>query len=513
MGAPIEGSLDGNRNTAVQLAGLIGGPLIALLFITLYDMDPARPYVGRTAAVAFVMAAWWVTEAAPLAATSLLPVFMFPALGIMNGKDVATQYFNHVIFLFLGGFLVAGAMERWNLHRRIALNILIILGKSLGGILLGFMLATGLLSMWMSNTACAMIMLPIVLAVIVKLEELFGKERIGGYSKALLLSVAYGASIGGVATIVGTPPNAAFVKIFSIQFPNAPEITFAQFMAIGMPISITFLICAWGYLHFAFKPKGEFTFDRGQFRDQLAQLGPMKYEEKIMTAVFLSLVFLWIFREPIDTGVFKLPGWGGLFPNPKYLTDGASAVAMAFLLFLIPSKSAPGQRIMDWDAVLKLPWDIVLLFGGGFALAQGFEDSGLSMWVGEKLKFAGALDPTAVALIICSISTFLTEFTSNTATAQILLPIFASLAVAAKINPFITMIPATFGVSFAFMLPVGTPPNAIVFGSGRLRIIDMAKAGFIMNLIGIVIITAASLIFLPWIWGVDFGVFPAWAAK
>ena len=513
MGQPVEGTMDGNRNTSVQMAGLIGGPLIAILFLAFFDMDPARPMVGRTAAVAFVMAVWWVTEAAPLAATSLLPVFLFPALGIMNGKDVATQYFNHVIFLFLGGFLVAAAMERWNLHRRIALNILIVLGKSLGGILLGFMLATGFLSMWMSNTACAMIMMPIMMAVIVKLEEMFGKDRLGSFSKGLLLSVAYSASIGGVATIVGTPPNAAFVKIFSIQFPNAPEITFAQFLALGFPISASFLFFGWLYLMIAFKPAGKFQFDRQEFRSQLAGLGPVKYEEKVVMALFLALVFLWIFREPIDTGLFRIPGWGAVFPNPKYLTDGASAIFVACLLFAIPSKTIPGQRIMEWDSVLKLPWDIVLLFGGGFALAQGFEDSGLSMWVGERLKGVGSMSPVALVALICTISTFLTEFTSNTATAQILLPIFASLAVAAKVNPLLTMIPATFGVSFAFMLPVATPPNAIVFGSGRLRIWDMAKAGLVMNLIGIAVVVIASLTLLPLIWGVELHTFPDWAGK
>ena len=230
-----------DRNGPVQMAGLVGGPLLALLFLLLFDLDPERPQVGRTAAVAFVMAVWWVTEAAPLYVTALLPVVLFPALGIMNGKDVSGEYFNYVIFLFLGGFLVALAMERWNLHRRIALNILILLGTSLKGILLGFMVATAFLSMWISNTACAMIMVPIVLAVVSKLEEIFGAEKMEGYAKGLLLGVAYGASIGGVATIVGTPPNAAFIKIFNITFPGAPEISFATWMAMALPITILFL--------------------------------------------------------------------------------------------------------------------------------------------------------------------------------------------------------------------------------------------------------------------------------
>jgi len=513
MNISIEERLSTNRNSKVQLAGLIGGPLFAVLFLTLFDMDPQHPNVGRAAAVCFIMALWWVTEAAPLSTTALLPVFLFPLLGVMNGKDVAAQYFNHVIFLFLGGFLVAIAMERWNLHRRIALNILMVMGTNLWGILLGFMVATGFLSMWISNTACAMIMVPIALAVVIKLEESFGKQKVERYAKGLLLSVAYSASIGGVATIVGSPPNAAFIKIFNITFPNAPEISFAQWMLIGFPIAFFFLIIAWIYLYLFFRPKGEFTFEPDEFSRQKNALGPMKYEEKIVAAVFALLVLLWLTREPLATGLFTIPGWGELFGQPKYLNDGVTAIAMATILFLIPSRTEPGTRVMDWEAASKLPWDIVLLFGGGFALAQGFEVSGLSSWAGSHMNFIDSLTLLSVVLVISSFSLFLTEFTSNTATAQILLPIFASLAVGAKINPLLTMIPATFSVSFAFMLPVATPPNAIVFGSGRLKVLDMAMAGLAMNFIGIVVVTMAAFFTMPMVLDLDFNSFPAWAAK
>lgn len=513
MAETTDGADLDNRNTAVQLIGLIGGPVVALLFLALFDIDPGHPEVERMAAVTFVMAVWWITEAVPLASTALLPVFLFPMLGIMDGKSVSSQYFNHVIFLFLGGFLMAIAMERWNLHRRIAVNILLVLGTNMWGIMLGFMVATGFLSMWISNTASAMIMVPIVLAVVLKLEESFGKESMKEYAKGLLLGVAYSASIGGAATIVGTPPNAAFIKIFEITFPKAPEISFAQWMAFGLPISLFFLAAAWLYLFLVFRPKGSFVFDIDEFRKQRTALGTMKYEEKVVAVAFCALVLMWLTRKSLGLGIITIPGWGELFANPAYLNDGVAAIALATILFAIPSRSEPGARVLDWTAVTRLPWDIVLLFGGGFALAKGFEVSGLSVWVGSNLEFVSSFHPVLVLVIICLFSTFLTEFTSNTATAQIMLPILASLAVAAGFNPLFIMIPATFSFSFAFMLPVATPPNAIVFGAGRLRIMDMAKAGLAMNLIGVIVVVLAAIFIMPLALDMGSGAMPDWVAK
>ncbi|MDH5636875.1 MAG: SLC13 family permease [Nitrospinota bacterium] len=509
----IDEKTNPNNNTPAQLIGLVAGPIVAGLFLIFFDPDPQRPEVGRMAAVAALMAIWWLFEAVPLYVTALLPVFVFPLLGIMSGKTVSSQYFNWVIFLFLGGFLVALAMERWSLHRRIAINVLLVLGGNPYGIMLGFMVAAGFLSMWISNTASTMMMIPVIMAVVMKLEETSGKENVDRYSKGLLLGVAHAASIGGVATLVGTPPNPAFLKIFSIHFPNGPEISFAQWFAFACPISIVFIAFLWFYLSWSYKPTGPFLVDKEEFRKQHKALGPMKYEEKVVALVFTSLAILWLTRKDINFGLFVMPGWSRLLDNPGYFNDGATAIAMATILFLIPSKNEPGSRVLDWQAVNRLPWGIVLLFGGGFALAHGFKESGLSVWVGLQLDGVKVLHPFIVVACVCLLATFLTELTSNTATTQIMLPILASLSVAAQIDPLLIMIPATISHSFAFMLPVATPPNAIVFGVGRLTVMDMAKTGLVLNLFGALLLLIAAYVLLPVIFGVDPGVFPDWAGK
>jgi sodium-dependent dicarboxylate transporter 2/3/5 len=491
--------------------GLIAGPVAALLFHIFIDLDPARPQIGNTAAVVILMAIWWITEAVPLWLTALLPVFLFPFFGIMPGKKVSSLYFNHVIFLFLGGFMVALAMERWNLHKRIALKILLVLGANPKGILLGFMAGTWFLSMWVSNTASTMLMVPIVLAVVLKLEDTIGKEETSRYSTGLFLGIAYSASIGGVATLVGTPPNPILVKIFSINFPGAPEITFASWFAFAFPVSVIFLSFAWLYLSRIFKPAAPIAFDRNDFRKEYDSLGPMSFEEGVVFTIFVSLALLWLSRGDISFASFTLPGWSNIFSNPSFITDGTIAIAMASLFFIIPSKAKPGEMIADSEMIQRLPWGIILLFGGGFALASGFKESGLSEWLGYRLGGVGIFSPKTIVFSISMVCTFLTELTSNTASAQIILPILASLAVALKVHPLLLMVPATMAQSFAFMLPVATPPNAIVFGSGRIRIIDMVKAGFALNIIGVVIITIAAFTLGPIVFDIDLSVFPPWA--
>lgn len=477
-----------------------------------FDLEPGHPEVTRTAAVALLMAAWWITEAIPLAITALLPMVLFPALGIMNGKAVAPVYFNHIIFLFIGGFLVALAMQRWNLHKRIALRILLWFGINPRSILLGFMVATAFLSMWISNTATTMMMVPIVLAIILNLEDHLGKSKVRKYSIGVFLGVAYSASIGGIATLVGTPPNLSFARILAISFPEAPDISFANWMVFAFPISVLMLILVWIYLAFFFCPKkSEFGLDLEIFKKQYRELGPISYEERVVLFDFIILAVLWLTRANIKIGAFNFPGWSSLFPHPGFLNDGVVAIAMAIILFLMPSKKQTGSRVMEWDAIAKLPWNIVLLFGGGFALASGFKESGLSLWFGHQLQGAGFLHPILLVACICLIITFLTELTSNTATAEMLLPILAALAVAVKINPLFLMIPGTLSCSCAFMLPVATPPNAIVFGTERLRIADMARAGFLLNLTGVVIITLATYFLGRLVFGIDLTQMPDWA--
>jgi len=362
-------------------------PLISLSIILFADLKPGEPAVTNTLAVAFLMAVWWITEAVPLAITSLIPVALFPFLGIMDGRDVSSTYFNHVIFLFIGGFIIALAMQKWNLHKRIALKILIFTGVSPGRILLGFMIATAFLSMWISNTATTMMMIPILLSIIGKLEETVGEKNISNYTIGLLLGVAYSASIGGIATLVGTPPNLSFARIFHIYFPDAPEISFATWFIFALPISATFFTITWAYLYFRFKPaRNSWTrIDKHTFRKQLSDLGPMTYEQRVVFVIFIMVALLWLFRSDLSFGTFTVYGWSNLIPNSNLVNDGNIAIFMAILLYIIPSKMNDMGRIMDWETTKKLPWNIVLLFGGGFALASGFKESGLSTWFGEQM--------------------------------------------------------------------------------------------------------------------------------
>jgi sodium-dependent dicarboxylate transporter 2/3/5 len=475
-----------------------------------FDLKPGSPQITYTAAIAFLMAVWWITETIPLAITSLIPLILFPLFGIMDGKQVSTQYINHIIFIFIGGFIVALAMERWNLHKRIALRVLLLFGVHPRFILLGFMLATAMLSMWISNTATTMMMIPISLAIITKLEEILGPKNVKKFAVGIFLGIAYSASIGGVATLIGTPPNLSFVRILNIFFPKAPEISFAKWFFFAFPISIVFLLIVWVLLTLFFCPAKNIKIDRQIFINQYRDLGPASFEEKIVLIDFIILVFLWMFRADIVIGGFKIPGWSNLFPKSTFINDGTVSITMAFILFLIPVKDQSFGRIMDWKTTSKLPWNIVLLFGGGFALAKGFKVSELSKWMGDQLNGLGTLHPILVITIICLFITFLTELTSNTATAEILLPILAALAVSIKINPLFLMIPGTLSCSFAFMLPVATPPNAIIFGTGRIQINDMARIGVIFNMIGVVLITTAIFLLGKNILGIDISKIPEW---
>lgn len=491
---------------------LIIAPLVSLSVYLFADLDPENKKVTTTFAIALLMAAWWITEAVPLAVTALIPVVLFPFFGVVDGKTVSALYFNHVIFLFIGGFLMAFAMERWNLHRRIALRILILFGISPGRILMGFMLATTILSMWMSNTATAMMMVPIAFSIIVKLEESIGKEKVGKYSVGLLLAVAYSASIGGIATLVGTPPNLSLVRISSIIFPKMPEISFADWFIFALPVTFFLFLSAWLILYLMYKPKNRWdNITLNDFRIEYKQLGKAKPEEKIVMILFGLLIFMWIFRTEINLKNVVIPGWERFFDHPEFINDGTVAILFSLLLFMIPSKTQKGEKLMNWETANKIPWGIVLLFGGGFALAQGFVDSGLSVWFGELLKGLAGVNPVILTFIVVIMLALLTELTSNVATTEMILPILAGLSVAIKINPVLLMIPATLAASMAFMLPVATPPNAIIFGTNRLRIIDMLKAGILLDLVSVFIITLVMYVWGTVVFGIDISVFPDWA--
>ncbi len=487
-------------------------PVLFFYILFFVNLDENNPAVTATLAVAVLMALWWVTEIVPLAITSLLPVVLFPVLGIMNGRDVSSTYFNSVIFLFLGGFLVALAIQKWDLHKRIALKILLMVGTGPAKILLGFMLATAFLSMWISNTATTMLMIPILISIISKLEEINLKKDVKHFSIGLLLSIAYSASIGGIATLVGTPPNLSFARIFNIYFPNAPEISFASWFFYAFPIVIVMFVIAWIYLYLVFVKGGNKmnSIDKADLDLTYKELGKWSYEEKVMMVLFILLALLWFFRADINIGSFTIRGWNNLFKNPSYFNDGTVAIAIAVLLFIIPSKQQKGKFLMDWKTAESIPWEIILLFGGGFALATGFKDSGLSQWFGEQMIWLKNVHPFLIILTIAFVVTFLTEITSNTATVETFLPVLAGLALSIEVNPLFFMLPATIAGSLAFMLPVATPPNAIIFGTKRVPMIEMSKTGFFLNLIGIVVVTFSTYYLGTYIFDIQLDVLPDW---
>jgi len=500
------------QNSKTKILALIIAPLIGVSLILFADLAPDNPKITYTLAIAIVMAIWWITEAIPLAATALLPVVLFPLFGVVDGKTISAMYFNHLIFLFIGGFLMALAMERWNLHKRIAIKILIFFGISPGRILMGFMFATAFLSMWMSNTATTMMMIPIALSIIYKLEEILGKAKLGTYSVGLLLGIAYSASIGGIATLVGTPPNLSFARIANIIFPAMPEISFADWLIFAIWITFVVFAAAWLLLYLMYRPKHAWDgVNREEFKKEYQLLGKAKPEEKIIFVLFVLMALLWVFRSGFHIGFVNIPGWSQLFSNPSYINDGTVAITIAIILFIIPSSSSKGERLMNWETANRLPWHIVLLFGGGFALAKGFVDSGLSIWFGEQLSGLAGTHPMVLTSVIVAMMSFLTELTSNIASTEMILPILAGLAVSIQVNPLLLMIPATLAASLAFMLPVATPPNAIVFGSGYIQIKDMVKTGFLLNLVGIAVTTLVTYFWGTLVFKIDVGSFPEWA--
>jgi len=494
-------------NYPIILVGLI--IFISILFFV--NLKPGSPEVTNTAAIAFLMALWWVTEALPIGVTSLLPILLFPLLGVLDGKTISNAYINYIIFLFIGGFIIALAVEKWNLHRRIALKILSLTGSKPIMILFGFMFASAFLSMWMSNTATALMMLPIASSVINSLTEVTGEKHIRKFRTGLLLSIAYACSIGGISTLVGTPPNLSFIRIYEIIYPRGPEISFSQWSVFALPITIVLFIFVLFYLHFMFHPgKQMVALKKDFFGQKYKELGPVSIQEKKVLVLFFLLIFLWFFRKNLDFGNFSIPGWSNLFANPQYINDGTIAIFIAVLLFIIPS-GKKNEGLVTWETTKKIPWHIVLLFGGGFALARGFIDSGLSAYIGSQLTKAGDLSHTSLVGLVTTIMTCLTELTSNTATTEMMLPIISGMANQIQVNPLSLMIPVTLASSMAFMFPVATPPNAIVYSTGQFHMMEMMKAGIVINCVAIVTITLVTMVWGTLVLPIDPSVFPDWA--
>jgi sodium-dependent dicarboxylate transporter 2/3/5 len=454
--------------------------------------------------VTWLMAWWWMTEAIDLAATSLIPVFAFPLLGIMGIGDLAGAYSDRFVLLLLGGFIVATAIERWGLHRRLALATLRGLGTEPRRLLLGFMLVSAGLSMWISNTATALMMLPIAGAVLARLSETAGGDDTAAtrrFATALMLTIAYSASIGGLGTPIGTPPNAIFLGQYHETYPEAARIGFLQWMLATLPVVAALLVGVWAWMTFGVARIPRRSAARAlDLRADREALGPISVPERRVAWVFAMTAALWITRVSIpigDTGI-ALPGWADLLGLGSAVDDSTVAMAAAVALFALPAGTTDrGERLLDWPTAAKIPWGIILLFGGGIALARAFRATGLSELVGHGMAAMAAVPPVVMILGVCLIVTFLTEVTSNTATASVLLPILAATADAASVDPIALMVPATLSASCAFMLPVATPPNAIVFGSGRVTIREMASAGLVVNLFGAAVITL-----IVWWWGV-----------
>ncbi|MEG8946864.1 SLC13 family permease [Rosettibacter firmus] len=485
------------KKTVINLLWIFISVIASITAYLLFDFGVEYRSAEVVAAIAILMSLLWITEAIPLSVTSLIPLILFPFTGTISAVEISQTYVNSTIFLFLGGFIIAIAMERWNLHKRIAINVINVVGTSNAKIVLGFMLSSAFISMWISNTATAVMLLPIGLAVINRLEDELGVERTSRFAIALMLGIAYSCSIGGIATPIGTPPNLVFQRIYKINFPDNPEIYFGEWMKFAVPTSVIMLIFVWILLtKILYKDKFGIKIDKEVINQEKNKLGKIRYEEKVVLIIFIVTSLLWIFRAELNLGFFKIYGWSNLFPKSNYIDDGTIAITMATLLFIIPVKKENKEQnfILDYTAVNKIPWDIILLFGGGFALAEGFVSSKLSELIGKQFISLKNIDVIFLIAAVCFVLTFLTELTSNTATAQILLPILAAISKELQINPLILMLPATLSVSFAFMLPVATPPNAIVFSSRRLKIIDMAKTGIFINFFGIIVVT-----FIVWL--------------
>lgn len=499
--------------------GLILGLFLffALLFLI---PDNAMPEKARSvAAITVLMAVWWITEAIPISATALVPIVMYPVMKIMSPGMVTENYGHHLVFLFLGGFIIALTIERWDLHKRIALIIISIIGTNRRRIILGFMIATAFLSMWISNTATTMMMIPIAMAIIVRISDLPDMDsetiRRNNFALALMLGIAYSASIGGISTLIGTPPNVVFAGMLKSNFPAAPEISFLKWMLFALPFSALFLPLAWFYLVFVAVPVKIVPggIKKSIFREELKKLGPMTLPEKITLAIFVITGLLWMLRSDIDLGIFKITGWASWIGLSGFVHDSTVAIFMALITFIIPVRSPEGQMVflMEWSFMKRIPWGILLLFGGGFAMAQGFQESGLTVWLGEQLSAFRFLPVIIMITLVCAMTTLTTEFASNTAMASTILPILAALAIALEVNPMLLMIPAAISSSTAFMLPVATPPNAIVFGSGYIRIRDMVRVGLMMNVIGLILIVALMATLAGVVFDIEWTGIPAWA--
>lgn len=468
---------------------LLLGPLSFIFILLFVKPEGLSENAQIVLAITSWIAIWWITECVSISITSLLPIILFPLCGALSIEDTTASYGHKFIYLFLGGFLLAIAIEKWNLHKRIALNIINFIGTDMNKILLGFMVSTAFMSMWISNTATTVMILPVALAIVKQLKDnpdTIENENLK-FGKSMMLAIAYSASIGGIATLIGTPTNLIFAGVIEKNYQI--EITFMQWMIFALPFSIVFLLISWLYLtKFAFKfEQKSFPGGKEEIQKQLKQLGKLTKNEKAVLIVFGFTIFAWITRSFLLVEIL-----------PK-LDDTIIAIVGAVILFVIPS-SKKGENILEWEDTINLPWGILLLFGCGMALAMAFDKSGLAIFIGEKLQGLNGISTFLILLLVITIINFLTEITSNVATTAMILPVLIPLAVSVNVNPYLLLVGATIAASCAFMLPVATPPNAIVFGAGYLKIKEMAKNGFWLNIMSIILLALFVYFILPLVW-------------
>ncbi len=478
--------------TITKNIALFTGPLCAITTPFLINI-PEHPQAPFMLGIALWMAIWWLTECVPLAVTALIPLIALPLTGIATAKETAPRYMTSIMFLFVGGFLVAQALERTGLHKRLALVVLSRFHHSPFQILVGFAFTTAFLSMWISNTATTMLMVTIAIAVLSRLDELFSPNQMKIMATTLLLTIAYSANIGGMGTPVGTVPNLVFLENIRTAAPELVP-SFIQWMMVGVPmviVGLTIVLLLLGRRVHSLHWQANSV---DHLHKELHELGPLKRDEKFVGWVLGLTALAWMTRQGIKGDSFTLPGWSSLLPYPG-IDDGTVAIFASLMLFLIPVRQ--GQPVLGKEAIGKLPWDILILLGGGFALAMGMQGSGLSLWIGEQLSFLSAIPLPLMLLSIAMVIIFLTEFTSNTATTQVMLPVLAGVAIATEQDIIALLLTTTLAASCAFMLPVATPPNAIVFASQRIDIQDMIKAGIRLNLVMPIVIVALVLLLRP----------------
>ncbi|TVQ01690.1 MAG: DASS family sodium-coupled anion symporter [Balneolaceae bacterium] len=472
--------------------GLFLGPLIFAIMIAIPTPEALEPAAWNVAAVGILMAIWWVTEAIPIPATALLPIVLFPVMDVGSIASATQPFANPLIYLFMGGFIIALAMERTNLHKRLALNIVMLVGTKPKSIIIGFMISAGFLSMWVSNTATAMMMLPIALSIIGLVEtaeDMEGADLQTNFAIVMLLGLAYACNIGGIATLIGTPPNALMAGYMLETY--GVDIGFGQWMMVGLPLVVVSLPLVYVMLTrmvFPIKLK-IIPGGYGLIKDQLEKSGKMSRPEKMVAVVFVMTATLWITRPLLEPYI----------PN---ISDTGIAIFGALLMFLLPVNFKKLQFVLAWEDAKQLPWEVLILFGGGLSLAAAITSTGLAEWIGESLQVLDFLPIILLVMLSLLVIIFLTEVTSNTATAAAFLPILASVAIAMGYDPLLLVIPAAIGASCAFMLPVATPPNAIVFGSGLVTIPQMARAGFVFNLAMVLVITGVLYLLVGYVFGV-----------